>query len=260
MARNADYIDPMKRSIVLFALMLSACSPLQAEPRGCVILLHGLARSDASMLVMQEALKLEDYVVVAESYPSTQATITELADQTLPKARRACAAQAPGQDINVVTHSMGGILLRAWAEAHPDAKWGRVVMLAPPNQGSELVDAFADVPAFEWFNGPAGVALGTGPDDEPAKLGPVRFSLGIIAGNRSLNAFYSTILPGEDDGKVTVESTKVAGMKAHLTLPVTHTFLMNNPRVIFQTLSYLETETFVPDLTLGEVLAEALLP
>lgn len=250
----------MKRLISLLVLALSACSPVQAEPRGCVILLHGLARSDTSMLVMQEALKQADYVVVAESYPSTQANITELAEQTLPKARRACSAQAPDQDIHVVTHSMGGILMRVWAEAHPDVTWGRVVMLAPPNQGSELVDAFEDIPAFEWFNGPAGIALGTGRDDVPAQLGPVRFSLGVIAGNRSLNAFYSSILPGEDDGKVTVDSTKVAGMKAHLTLPVTHTFLMNNPRVIFQTLSYLQDETFVPDLTLGEVLVEALLP
>ncbi len=250
----------MKRALItaITSLALLGCASVQAAPRGCVILLHGLARTDASMLVMEEALEQAGYHVVAASYPSRSGKLLELASDTLPTARRACAAAAPEADVNVVTHSMGGILTRVWAKAHPEAEWGRVVMLAPPNNGSELVDTFEEVPGFEWFNGPAGTALGTGPDDIPAQLGPVPFSLGVIAGNRSLNAFYSSILPGEDDGKVTVESTKVAGMKAHLTLPVTHTFMMNNPRVIAQTLSFLDTETFVPDLTLGEVLWDAL--
>lgn len=245
--------------ICAVCLVLAGCAPVQAAPKGCVILLHGLARTDTSMLVMEEALEQADYYVVAESYPSRSETISDLADSILPRTRRECAAAAPGAPINAVTHSMGGILLRVWAQAHPTAEWGRVVMLGPPNQGSELVDAFDEIPGFEWFNGPAGAALGTGPDDIPAQLGPVPFSLGVIAGTRSLNAFYSTILPDEDDGKVTVKSTKVAGMKAHLTLPVTHTFMMNNPRVIAQTLSYLQDETFVPDLTLGEVLWNAIL-
>jgi triacylglycerol lipase len=250
----------MKRLKFLFlAALLAAAVPTYAAERACVILLHGLARSDASLLVMEEALEQAGYAVINRSYPSTETSIAALSERALPTARRSCAAQAPGGVIHVVTHSMGGILLRGWAQAHPAADWGRVVMLAPPNHGSELVDALGALQPFRWVNGPAGMELSTGPDGTPQRLGPVRFELGIIAGNRSLNAFHSSLLPGEDDGKVTVASTKVAGMRAHLTLPVTHTFMMNNPRVIAQTLMFLENGAFVPDLTLGEVLADVFL-
>lgn len=250
------------RALLCLALAcgLAGCSSAQAEDddSACVILLHGLARSDVSLLLMQEALETADYHVVNDSYPSTAQSIAELADTIIPQERAECEAHVPGARIDVVTHSMGGILLRSWARRNPTAEWGRVVMLAPPNGGSELVDVLGELAPFRWVNGPAGIELGTGPLDTPKSLGPVAFSLGVIAGNRSLNAFYSTLLPGPDDGKVTVAATKVEGMKSHITLPVTHTFMMNNPRVIVQTISYLRDERFVPDLTLGEILVDAI--
>ena len=230
----------------VLACLLLAASDVGATD--CVVLLHGLARSEASFLVMEEALEAAGYHVVNSDYDSTGADIETLAERAVPTAISACG-DAP--KIHFVTHSMGGILLRVWARDHPLPP-GRTVMIAPPNGGSELVDAFAGFAPFEWVNGPAGAQLGT--DGLPSRLPPVWRGVGVIAGNRSLNAVYSTILPGPDDGKVTVGSTKVEGMADHVVLPVTHTFAPVAPAVAAQTLVFLRDGAFDPDADLSETL------
>lgn len=239
--------------IICIVLGLSAPAIAEAPAQECVILLHGLARTDTSLEVAETVLERAGYFVVNQRYDSTAKTIPELARATIPAARNACAKVTDAPPF-ALTHSMGGIVLRLWAEAHPQAPWARVVMLAPPNQGSELVDAFSALQPFALINGPGGLQLGTGPDSVPASLGPLTLYAGIIAGDRSLNAFYSTILPGPDDGKVTVASTKVEGMRDHLVLPLTHTFLMNAPMTLAQTLRFYETGGFDPDLDIAQAL------
>ncbi|WP_371156537.1 esterase/lipase family protein [Jannaschia sp. 2305UL9-9] len=236
----------------VFAILSAILIPAAAvadNAADCVVLLHGLARGDTSFLVMDEALTAEGFATVNVDYASTSGTIETLAAGTLPPAIAACPGDA--RQIHFVTHSMGGILLRQWMADNDLPRLGRTVMLAPPNQGSELVDEMQGLPPFDWLNGPAGAQLST--TGLPTRLGPVWPGVGIIAGNRSLNPVYSMILPGEDDGKVSVASTRVEGMTAHLTMPVTHTFLMNNPLVIGQVLSFLRTGAFVPGLGLLDV-------
>ena len=208
-----------------------------------VILLHGLCRTGRSMVKMERALTEVGYKVRNVDYPSRTATIQKLADDAIGKAVGDCQRDGATK-VDFVTHSLGGILVRSYLARHSILSLGRVVMLAPPNQGSEVVDKLGWLFLFKWINGPAGNELGTDKNSIPNKLGPADFPVGIIAGDCSINWINSLLIHGSDDGKVSVERTKLAGMSDHVVIHATHPFIMRNREAIRQTIQFLRTGKF----------------
>lgn len=229
-------------SIILILMSdMTMAKKLNITDGDCVVLLHGLARTAGAMKTLESRLLDEGYSVVNIGYPSRDHNIEYLAGNELPKSLSLCGK---ANKIHFVTHSMGGIILRQYLSQHELPELGRVVMLGPPNQGSEVVDKLANAPGFKWLNGPAGLQLGTSEESIPNKLGAVNFDLGVIAGNWSINWGLSMLIPGEDDGKVSVERSKIEGMNHHLVMPVTHPFMMKNKKVINQVVNYLREGSF----------------
>lgn len=208
-----------------------------------VLLLHGLARTARSMTPLANFLQRHGYLVVNQGYPSMRSPIEQLATTAVGDGFAQLAALG-AETIHVVTHSMGGIILRRSLQERRPEQLGRVVMLSPPNQGSELVDVLG---RFRWFCllfGPAGCQLTTKKEGLPRQLPqPVDFPLGIITGNRpaiGLKYFF----PGPSDGKVSVARAQVSGMRDFLVLPCGHSMIMRKKSVQQQVLHFLETESF----------------
>ena len=195
------------------------------------------------MHAMEQALLRAGYEVLNLDYPSRSATIETLSENALGQAIADCQ-RGGAVKIHFVTHSLGGLLVRSHLTRHTIPNLGRVVMLGPPNQGSEVVDRLGSFWLFRKINGPAGCELGTDRHSTPNVLGPAKCCVGVIAGYRSINWINSMMIPGSDDGKVSVERTKLAGMTDHILLGATHPFLMRNKTAIQQTIHFLRTGRF----------------
>lgn len=236
--------------LILAAMMLTlyetetnAASMNPTPAKDYVILLHGLGRTPLSMKRLEWTLRRENYRVINLAYPSTRISVEDAADHWLGDVLRKQTTDKTVK-IHFVAHSLGGIILRQYLSDHQIENLGRVVMLAPPNQGSELADRLRNNCLYRLATGPAGQELGTGDMSLPQKLAPPNFELGVIAGDRSLNPLFSAWIPGPDDGKVSVLSTQIPGMQDFLLVHRTHTWLAWSREVSGAVSQFLETGSF----------------
>ena len=209
----------------------------------CIILLHGLARSSVSMKAIEWRLEEEGYFVVNNSYPWLGKSIEEIAPPAVEEGLAECR-EAGKTRVGFVTHSMGGIVLRLYLQSQSIPGMGRVVMLAPPNQGSMMADQLMANGMIEPLLPEPARQLGTGEESVPKKLGPVNFELGIIAGTNTRSIASVGLDEVENDGTVAVEETYVEGMQDIIVMPVDHSFLMWRDAVLDQVVQFLRHGNF----------------
>ncbi len=241
------------KSVVLFALLftVSLCpvgvsSAREAANKDMIVLLHGIAKSNKSMRSVETVLRREGYETLSLTYPSQKHDLDGLADY-LRKKHLTEAFWEDAGTVHFVTHSMGGLVARRYLDKYkadiPSEKLGRVVMLAPPNGGSEVSDLIHGLWPYQWYYGPAGAELTTAAQaDNQAKP---YYDLGIIAGTKKWPYFVAAfVTPGKSDGRVTVARTKLEGMKDHISVNATHTFIMNKPVVHRHIIEFLKEGKF----------------
>lgn len=216
-----------------------------ALAKDCVVVLHGLGRTNHSMSRLASSLTAHGYAVVNENYPSRKKAVAELVDAVAVGVGKCRALNAT--HIHFLTHSLGGILVRAYFQHNVVPEARRVVMLAPPNHGSEIADAYSRKWWYRLFTGPAGQELGTGPQGIAFTLEEIPLEVGVIAGTKSIDPWFARVMPEPNDGKVSVESARLQEMRDFLVVPYTHTFMSGRKLVATQVLSFLDDGRFIHD-------------
>ncbi|MBP7190120.1 MAG: hypothetical protein KA998_02615 [Rickettsiaceae bacterium] len=215
-------------------------SPLQASNQECVVLLHGWAKSGRCMIPVEESLTKEGYKVQNITYPTRYYKIEDIVNKYIyPNVKTEGCTK-----LHFVGHSLGGIVTRYYIEKYRPKNLGRVVLIGSPSKGSEIVDKISGPYFINKILGPAVLELSTHSTFLSSLKNP-DYDLGIISGDISLNPFTSIfILPGPDDGIVSLESTKVEGMKDQITLSSTHVMILKNHTTHEEISCFLENGRF----------------
>lgn len=243
----------MKRLLLILTVLMTTLPHsifAETESKPVVVVLHGLGLGKWAMKRVATSLEAEGYQVVNLSYESRNIPLEKLVSTWLPEQLKAHRVGLMTDDapLNFVTHSMGGIVLRGWLKSQPEIppNLRRVVMFAPPNHGSSLVDRIGTWKAFKISTGVNGIRLSTAPDSYPRQIGPWPDGpeLGIIAGDSPINPLLAYWTGGPGDGKVRVSETKLDGMSDHIVMPNSHTWIQYRRKPIAQVVAFLRDGKF----------------
>lgn len=202
-----------------------------------VIILHGIAKSAAQMRPLANHLHARGYDVYNLDYPSNK---HDLATLIRILTSRILALTTSSNPVHFVGFSMGGLLTRGILHAYRPRSLGRVVQLAPPNQGSSLADRIKDFWLYHKWFGPAGQQLHTTQHTIDHLFGPIDYELGVIAGKQRFDLSIAWAFDGPNDGRVAIKHTKVDGMKEHIVIPAHHARFPMNQAVIDQCCHFLQ--------------------
>jgi pimeloyl-ACP methyl ester carboxylesterase len=207
-----------------------------------VVLLHGIARTARSLRRIERSLQQAGFATLNLDYASRKKTLEVLAEDIHPQV--SAFADACAGPVHFVTHSMGGLLARVYIARHRPARLGRVVMLGTPNAGSEVADRLKSFQLYRAFYGPAGQQLTT--DAALATLPSIDYPVGVVAGTRTLDPIASYfILPRPNDGRVSVQSSKLDRMTDHVTIETPHNGLIRHAAATAQTIAFLRAGQFM---------------
>jgi pimeloyl-ACP methyl ester carboxylesterase len=210
-----------------------------------VVMLHGLARTPRSMLGAGLWFRKAGYRVAYVAYPSRKMGVEDAVRDFVAPALEKIAARPGVEKLHFVTHSLGGIVFRAWAAQHAEKlPVGRAVLLAPPNNGSEIADKLGDWIVAKKIMGPVLQELRTNENATPKRLGAVKVETGVIMGDEANLPFFRQWLDGAFDGVVTVEGGRIGGLKDFLVLPAGHTWIMWRPKVLEAAVRFIREGSF----------------
>lgn len=228
------------RKLIFVQILFLAGNSMATE---CVVLLHGFGRTSHSLKRITTNLEENGYKTIAIDYPSRSLHVFQLAEQfVLPQIQ---SLTSNCGKVHFVGYSMGGIITRYIIANHRPKNLGRVVFIATPNSGTEVINAFTKYTWFQTIFGPAVQDISTDSDFLNSLPKKVDYEAGVISGNFSVNPFTSLfILPGEDDGTVSVESTKIKGMKDQITVYSSHSAMLYNDQVIEETFQFISKGKF----------------
>lgn len=235
-------LKPVISLLLLWTLLfLSSCANQQAAQQlkqggssEYVLLLHGLGRNNMAMWLLASRLEDAGFHVHRVGYDSFNTSIPEI-EEHIAEQVDSYTSTVSGT-IHFVGHSMGGLLIRAYLEDHILPSLGRTVLIGTPNKGTPVADRVKGNWLLETFNSPA-EELGT-KDSFPLSLEQPYYPVGVIAG-RVDSCIADYFIPGENDGLVPVESTKVSNMSDFIVVDSGHSFLRYDKTVADQTIFFL---------------------
>lgn len=195
-----------------------------------IVLVHGLWNRGWSMAALARRLRLRGYTVLVFSYPTRNDSLDGHADELHKFISENRINRSGLNDLHLVGHSLGGLVILNMYARYTDLPQGRVVLMGSPVKGASVVKRLENLPGQKFLFGKIKGGLLKGFEQAPSGR-----ETGVISGNRSFGFGKIAGDPGEpNDGSVTVRETQLDGLSDQVQLQVSHTEMLISSEVVTQ--------------------------